>query len=50
MLSCIGWAVRFRSLARENERFASSLQQIHFLVFAILMLTEANGPNMLSST
>lgn len=44
-----GWAARFRRLARDYERLAISLQQFHFLVFAMLMLTKANGLNILSS-
>ena len=33
-----GWAARFRRLARDYERLASSLAGIHWLAFACLML------------
>lgn len=45
-----GWAARFRRLARDYERLAISLQQLHFLVFAILMLTRAAGLELIKST
>jgi len=32
------WAVRFRRLARDYERLASTLAALHYLAFAILML------------
>lgn len=44
-----GWAARFRRLARDYERLAISLQQLHFLVFSVLMLPKANGLNLLTS-
>lgn len=44
-----GWAARFRRLARDYERLAISLQQLHFLVFTMLMLAKANGLNLLTS-
>lgn len=33
-----GWAVRFRRLARDYERLASSLAGLHWLAFVCLML------------
>ncbi|RZK22370.1 MAG: IS5 family transposase [Hymenobacter sp.] len=33
------WLSRFRRLGRDYERLSSSLQQLHFVVFACLMLT-----------
>lgn len=35
-----GWAARFRRLARDYERTAKSLEGMHFLVFASLMLSQ----------
>ncbi len=34
-----GWAARFRRLARDYERLATTLAGYHWLAFAILMLT-----------
>ena len=34
-----GWATRFRRLARDYERLASTLAGLHYLAFACLMLT-----------
>jgi transposase len=42
------WAARFRRLARDYERLASTLEGIHYLVFACLMLVKANHINLLS--
>jgi transposase len=42
------WAARFRRLARDYERLASTLEGIHYLVFACLMLVKANHFNLLS--
>jgi transposase len=33
------WAARFRRLARDYERLAETLVGLHFVAFAILMLT-----------
>jgi transposase len=33
------WAARFRRLARDYERLPETLAGLHFLVFAILMLS-----------
>jgi transposase len=33
------WTARFRRLARDDERLPETLRGVHFLVFAILMLT-----------
>jgi transposase len=32
------WAARFRCLARDDERLATTLAGLHFVTFAILML------------
>lgn len=32
------WCSRFRRLARDYERLSTTLQQLHFLVFAAIML------------
>jgi len=32
------WLSRFRRLGRDYERLSASLQQLHFVVFACLML------------
>jgi transposase len=37
----LGWAARFRRLARDYERLASTLAGFHYLVFAGLMLATA---------
>jgi transposase len=42
------WAARFRRLARAYERLPSTLEGIHYLVFACLMLVKANHINLLS--
>lgn len=42
-----GWAARFRRLARDYERLASTLEGIHYLVFACLMLLRANHLHLL---
>ena len=34
-----GWMARFRRLARDYERLLATLKSLHFLAFAILMLT-----------
>ena len=34
-----GWAARFRRLARDDELWPGVLAGLHFLAFAILMLT-----------
>ena len=35
---CFAWLSRFRRLTRDYERLSSTLQQIHFVAFAWLML------------
>lgn len=40
-----GWAARFRRLARDYERLASSLAGLHWLAFASLMLRNFLGPS-----
>ena len=42
------WAARFRRLARDYERLAPTLEGIHYLIFACLMLVKANQINILS--
>lgn len=42
------WTSRFRRLARDYERLAETLADMHFVVFAILMLVKA-GPHLKSS-
>ncbi len=37
-----GWAARFRLLARDYERLASSLAGFHWLAFGCLMLRAVN--------
>ena len=32
------WCSRFRRLARDYERLGTTLQQLHFVVFACIML------------
>lgn len=34
-----GWMARFRRLSRDYERLPDTLKGLHFLVFAVLMLT-----------
>ena len=38
-----GWAARFRRLARDYERLATSLAGLHWLAFACLMLANVLG-------
>lgn len=38
-----GWAARFRRLARDHERLASSLAGLHWVAFVILMLRAATN-------
>jgi transposase len=42
------WAARFRRLARDYECLTTTLEGIHYLVFAYLMLVKANHINLLS--
>jgi transposase len=42
------WAARFRRLARDYERLTTTLEGIHYLVFACFMLVKANQSNLLS--
>lgn len=37
----LGWAARFRRLVHDYERLPDTLEQIHYVVFAILMLVKA---------
>jgi transposase len=34
-----GWMARFRRLSRDYERLPDTLKGLHFLAFAVLMLT-----------
>ena len=36
-----GWMARFRRLARDNERLASTLEGLHYVAFSFLMLHKA---------
>jgi transposase len=38
-----GWAARFRRLARDSERLATTLAGYHWLAFALLMLVSVFG-------
>ena len=42
------WAARFRRLTRDYERLTATLEGIHYLVFACLMLAKANQSDRLS--
>jgi transposase len=46
----LSWSARYKRLARDYERLAVSLQQLHYLSFAGLMLATAPGINMLPGT
>jgi transposase len=35
-----GWMARFRRLARDYERLPDTLMGLHFLAFAVLMLSQ----------
>jgi transposase len=43
----LSWSARYKRLARDYERLASSLQQFHYLAFVGLMLVKAAGFNLL---
>lgn len=43
-----GWAARFRRLARDYERLPDTLEGLHFVAFAVLMLARA-APLLMSS-
>ena len=45
--SC-AWAARFRRLARDYERLTTTMEGIHYLAFACLMLVKAKQSNLLS--
>ena len=36
-----GWMARFRRLARDYERLASTLKGLHYVAFSVLMLHKA---------
>ena len=46
----LSWSARYKRLARDYERLAVSLQQLHYLAFVGLMLTKASGLNLLSGS
>ncbi len=41
-----GWLARFRRLSRDYERLPEVLSGLHFLVFAVLMLS--NAPRLMA--
>ncbi len=43
----LSWSARYKRLARDYERLALSLQQLHYLAFVGLMLTKAATLNLL---
>ena len=45
----LSWSARYKRLARDYERLAVSLQQLHYLAFVGLMLTKAATLNLLPS-
>ena len=45
----LSWSARYKRLARDYERIAVSLQQIHYLVFVGLILAKATSRDLLSS-
>jgi transposase len=46
----LSWSARYKRLARDYERLAVSLQQLHYLAFVGLMLAKATSLNLLPST
>ncbi|SHL81939.1 transposase, IS4 family [Hymenobacter psychrotolerans DSM 18569] len=44
----LSWSARYKRLARDYERLAVSLQQLHYLAFVGLMLAKATSLNLLS--
>ena len=46
----LSWSARYKRLARDYERLAVSLQQLHYLAFVRLMLTKAATLNWLPGT
>jgi transposase len=44
----LSWSACYKHLARDYERLAVSLQQLHYLAFGGIMLTKAAGLNLLS--
>lgn len=45
----LSWSARYKCLARDYERLAVNLQQLHYLAFVGLMLTKAATLNLLPS-
>ena len=46
----LSWSARYKRLARDYERLALSLQQLHYLAFVGLMLAKATSLNLLPSS
>ena len=46
----LSWSARYKRLARDYERLAVSLQQLHYLAFVGPMLAKASGLNLLSGS
>ena len=46
----LSWSARYKRLARDYERLAISLQQLHYLAFVGLMLTKVTSLNLLTGT
>lgn len=44
----LSWSARYKRLARDYERLAFSLQQLHYLAFVGIMLTKAATLNLLA--
>ena len=45
----LSWSARYKRLARDYERLALSLQQLHYLAFVWLMLAKATSLQLLAS-
>lgn len=44
----LSWSARYKRLARDYERLAVSLQQLHYLAFVGIMLAKASTLNLLA--
>jgi len=42
----LSWSARYKRLARDYERLAVSLQQLHYLAFVGIMLAKATAHNL----
>lgn len=45
----LSWRARYKRLARDYERLALSLQQLHYWAFVGLMLAKATAMNLFTS-